>query len=180
MFTPVEVDIITVLNPNFNDNSIWIWAHPWSWAPNKAVNNQTLGVHNPLKQGNLPFIVGNTYDVTFDLLNPAFINPNAGIIVEVAGDTADPIAAAGTHTVRLTAKADTETLSFITDNWAIGDYCEIDNVSVVGLGDNITEIKQIQMAPEILHEVQLAVAADLWATYLSDSKNSRILILFDA
>lgn len=170
---------LVILNGGFDNADHWTLDHPWTIAGGLLIDNQTLALHNPAKQFPIAFIIGNLYKITFTLLNPAFTNGDAGVIVDVAGGRSAPIRIADTYTVLLEATLATQTFAFEIFNNAIGDYCEIDNVSVTTPSDTPIDDLKIFLPNNLLFEIDEGVNTDFWARYCSLNGRSRILIAWN-
>lgn len=167
---------IEILNGGFDNQDHWTTPAPWSIAGGLLILNQIAPGGNPTSQNNIPFIVGNLYEITLTVSNPNWINPGSGFRVILGGGTSNTITAAGVHTVTVQPIVDNQQLLLSENDHAIGNYCEIDNISIVTPAQHPIITNEITLPNNLLFDVFEADATDYWARYASLNGKSKILI----
>lgn len=125
---PDKDDETEILNPNFNDDSIWVIDEGWWIGGGIAQAISTPPVNGTMRQV-AGFQRYFRYRLTFDMLNCDILDPlTQGLKIEIGGTLSPLYSANGTYTYEAVASDASGELIFISfDMWPF-KFFQIDNL----------------------------------------------------
>lgn len=177
----VDADIdVVLINGNFSAPGGWDIRTWWSIAGGKAICNRLTAVENGLRQYNLDVVQGNVYRITFDLLVANFINePAKGVTVNMFGQVIGPYNTVGVKTFDIFNDSTSKVFSFFTNSTDIGDYAEIDYVTIEPLGPYIEDPLGFNWPAPRFANFQTGINSEYWQMFASQNGGTNCLIGYD-
>ncbi len=144
----VNTDIdIKITNPGFDGGADWLPDDEWVVAGGVATLTMTLGQFNQLGQLLPALVVGNWYDITFDLLNAIFSAGNGIHIKFATSPKSSFVSTNGKHTLRAQYLTGSKLLNFENETFDFPNSCDIDNVLIEAVGTDFFEDLGIDHRP---------------------------------
>lgn len=174
-----DVDVV-LINGDFSSDVGWDVQTWWSIAGGKAILNRATGVENGLRQFGLDLVQGNVYRITFEILVANFINePAKGITVNMMDQIIGPFNTIGVKTFDIFNISTAKLFSFASNSTDVGDYAEIDWVTIEPLGPYIVDPLGFDWRKPRFANFQTGIFSEYWQMLASQTDKTNCLISYD-
>ncbi|MCK5601253.1 hypothetical protein KAR91_05280 [Candidatus Pacearchaeota archaeon] len=172
-------DDVEILNPNFDDASVWVIDVGWVIAAGRAKGISSAPVDGTMRQNigcNLYF----RYRLTFTLSNVDILNPlTEGLKISLGGTLSGIYSANGTFTFEAVATDASGDLIFISFNMAPFKEFFLDTLILVKLENYVEDELDIFAREPKQSSTVVAVASDYYTSLSSRDDNTSCLISYD-